>query len=62
MRGEKSAEGNTARTILPDHRWVDLTYEFEIPEKVKKVARVAIDPSQRMADINMENNFWEKKD
>lgn len=62
MRGEKAAENRTERTVLPDHRWVDLTYEFEIPEKMKKVAKVEIDPSHRMADIELENNVWKKAD
>jgi hypothetical protein len=47
---------------LPDHRWVDLSYEFEIPEKMKKVAKVEIDPTHRMADVDLENNVWKKPD
>jgi len=62
MRGEKPAENKTERTLLPDHRWVDPTYEFEIPEKMKKVAKVEIDPSHRMADVDLENNVWKKPD
>ncbi len=62
MRGEKQAENKMERTVLPDHRWVDLSYEFEIPEKIKKVARIEIDPSHRMADIALENNVWLKPD
>ncbi|MBC7774898.1 MAG: M1 family metallopeptidase [Phycisphaerae bacterium] len=62
MRGEKPAENKTERTVLPDHRWVDPTYEFEIPEKMKKVATVEIDPTHRMADVNLENNVWKKAD
>ena len=62
MRGNKPAESKMERTILPDHRWVDLSYEFEIPEKAKKVAKVEIDPSQRMADMDLSNNTWEKED
>ncbi len=61
MRGNKPAESKMERTILPDHRWVDPTYEFEIPEKSKKVAKIEIDPSHRIADINLENNVWEKE-
>jgi hypothetical protein len=61
MRGAKPAESNLPRTILPDHRWVDPTYTFEIPEKTKKIAKVEIDPSHRMADINLENNVWVKE-
>ncbi|MFN0213397.1 MAG: M1 family metallopeptidase [Saprospiraceae bacterium] len=62
MRGEKPAENQTERTVLPDHRWVDPVYEFEIPEKMKKVAKVEIDPTHRMADIELENNIWKKAD
>ncbi len=49
------------RTILPDHRWVDPEYVFEIPEKTKNVAKVEIDPSRRMADINLSDNTWTKE-
>ncbi|MFN0173746.1 MAG: M1 family metallopeptidase [Saprospiraceae bacterium] len=62
MRGEKPAENKTERVLLPDHRWVDPSYEFEIPEKKKKVAKVEIDPSHRLADIDLENNVWNKPD
>ena len=61
MRGAKPAEDRSPRTVLPDHRWVDQTYEFDIPERAKKIAKVEIDPSFRMADIDLENNVWEKK-
>lgn len=62
MRGAKPAERNMERTLLPDHRWVDSVYEFEIPEKMKKVVKVEIDPAHRMADLQPENNVWEKND
>ncbi len=58
MRGEKPAEDATKRTVLPDHRWVDPTYAFVIPEKLKNVSRIEIDPSGRMADIERDNNVW----
>ncbi|MBK6994697.1 MAG: M1 family metallopeptidase [Lewinellaceae bacterium] len=60
MRGEKPVENKTERVLLPDHRWVDLSHEFEIPEKMKKVAKVEIDPTHRLADIDLENNVWRK--
>lgn len=60
MRGEKPTENKIERTVLPDHRWVDPTYEFEIPAKMKKVAKVEIDPSHRLADIALDNNLWTK--
>jgi hypothetical protein len=61
MRGEKPAENKLERTVLPDHRWVDPVYEFEIPERFKKVAKVEIDATHRMADINLDNNTWTKE-
>jgi Peptidase family M1 domain len=60
MRGEKPAEDRTDRTLLPDHRWVDPVFTFEIPEKMKKVVRVEIDPSGRLADLERGDNVWEK--
>lgn len=62
MRGEKPAEDATKRNVLPDHRWVDLSYEFVIPEKLKNIAQIQIDPTQRMADIDLGNNEWKKVD
>lgn len=61
MRGEKKQEGTLERVLLPDHRWVDPEYTFEIGEKVKNIVKVEIDPTLRMADINLDNNSWEKK-
>lgn len=58
MRGEKPAESGIPRTVLNDHRWVDTQISFDIPEKMKKITRVEIDPTGRMADINRGNNFW----
>ncbi|MBL7781930.1 MAG: M1 family metallopeptidase [Saprospiraceae bacterium] len=60
MRGEKAPEGDIKRTLLPDHRWVDPGFTFEIPGKMKKVAKIEIDPSHRMADQNLEDNIWKK--
>ena len=62
MRGEKPAEDATKRTLLPDHRWVDPTYEFVIPEKLKNVAKIEIDPTQRMADVEWGNNVWMREE
>ncbi len=58
MRGEKPTEGKIERTTLPDHRWVDMEYSFEIPEKMKKIEKIEIDPTKRMADVDSKNNVW----
>jgi len=59
MRGNKPAESDLPRTILPDHRWVDTTFSFEIPERLDRIAKIEIDPSRRLADLDLENNVWE---
>ncbi len=61
MLGAKPPESDMPRTVLPDHRWVDLAYEFDIPEKAKKVTKVEIDPSHRMADVDLSNNVWTRE-
>lgn len=61
MRGEKPAEQGQKYSLLPDHRWVDPSYEFVISSKLKAIAKVEIDASHHMADINLENNVWEKE-
>lgn len=61
MRGEKPAENTMKRTILPDHRWVDPTCEFEIPERIRNIKKIEIDPTRRMADLDWENNVWGEK-
>ncbi|MBK8555035.1 MAG: M1 family metallopeptidase [Lewinellaceae bacterium] len=61
MRGEKPVDAAMPRTLLPDHRWVDPEYSFEVPIKVKNIAKIEIDPTHLMADINQEDNVWEPK-
>ncbi len=59
MWGEKpNPFENLTRTVLDDWAWAYPTYSFDI-ENGKKVKSVMIDATQRMADINPENNFWE---
>ncbi len=60
MRGAKPAEPGIERTLLPDHRWVDAEYTFEIPERAKKIVQIEIDPSHRMADMDLEDNVWKQ--
>jgi hypothetical protein len=47
------------RTILEDWPWAYPTYTFEI-NNGKKVKNMMIDATQRLADINPENNMWPK--
>jgi hypothetical protein len=58
MRGEKpNPFPNLTRTVLSDWAWAYPEYVFEISNG-KKVKNMMIDASQRMADINPENNIF----
>jgi len=49
------------RTILNGWDWSSKTFEFEIPKSKKDIKGILIDPSELMADVNAENNFYEKE-
>ena len=58
MRGEKKNETNSNRTVLSDWSWVNPTYAFTIDKKKKEIKSITIDPSGRMADVNLDNNTY----
>jgi hypothetical protein len=60
MRGEKENpyEG-IERTIIEDWAWTYPTYDFEINKPMSSIQAIVIDPSQLMADVNLENNVWQ---
>ncbi|MDX1328216.1 MAG: M1 family aminopeptidase, partial [Arenibacter sp.] len=47
------------RTVLPNWAWAYPTYSFELNRPLDSVKAIVIDPSQLMADIDLENNFWQ---
>ena len=49
------------RTVLKDWGWANPNYSFSIPKSKKDIKRILIDPSQFMADVNQENNLYEKQ-
>jgi len=58
MWGEKTNEFTTLnRSVLDDWAWAYPTYTFELE---KKPQTIVIDATQRMADINWENNIWQQ--
>ncbi len=59
MFGQKPAEG-LRRTVLPDWAWAYPEYAFDIKSD-KTVQKIVIDASERMADINRDNNVFESK-
>jgi hypothetical protein len=63
MRGEKPKENDEEYHVADkDWQWTDSTYELVIPARSKNVAKVEIDPTQRIADLVLDNNTWSKED
>ena len=59
MRGEKeNPYGNVSRTVLPDWPWAFPTYTFKLDKSFENIKAIVLDPSQLMADIQIENNVW----
>ncbi len=59
MRGEKeNPYPQLERTVLPDWPWAFSEYVFEIDTPKENVEGILIDPSQLMADVNAQNNFY----
>lgn len=56
MRGEKPAENEMKRTVLEDWPWVNPTYTFSIDRPASEIKSVTIDPTNRLADLNSDND------
>jgi hypothetical protein len=56
MFGEKPAEDNTPRKTYPAWKWPARTYVIESSRKVAEIAIAEIDASQRLADVERNNN------
>ena len=62
MRGNKPDDGLADKyTVLEDWPWVNPTYSFSIPAKMKKITSIQLDPMQRAADFDRENDAWERE-
>jgi hypothetical protein len=61
MWGEKENEfPDIEREVAKDWPWTSPEYELTIGAPLDEIVRIEIDPSQRMADIDRENNLWVK--
>lgn len=58
MRGEKPVGADVK--ILDDWGWTYNSYEVSIPGNMEKVKSIVIDASNKMADIDREDNVWEQ--
>lgn len=62
MRGEKPQEDKNMKRILkPDWPWTYPTYNLVIDRKRSDIAKIEIDPSKLMADVERENNVYPTK-
>ncbi|MEM1322875.1 MAG: M1 family metallopeptidase [Bacteroidota bacterium] len=60
MRGSKEQEyTGTSYEVLEDWPWTHPSYEVTLKLKWKNIEKIEIDPSSRMADINISNNIKE---
>jgi hypothetical protein len=60
MRGNKPQEvADIKYSTLLDWPWTHPEYSFELPVSVDKIKKIEIDPSGRMADVDLDNNVWE---
>lgn len=64
MRGAKQADpelyGNADYVVLDDWNWVSPKYMMKIKPSKKKIAKIEINPSGRLADVNPENDTYTK--
>lgn len=62
MRGEKSQENREIDYNIAenDWQWTNITYDLIIPARVKKITKIEIDASRRLADVNRIDNIWKK--
>ena len=61
MRGSKKKDGNMTFETYPDWPWTNKEYTLEVPIKAKNIESVIIDPTSRLADLDMERNKMEGK-
>lgn len=60
MRGEKENDTDLERVVLPDWSWTHPSYQFTIDAPMEQIQSIQIDESGYLADVNKENNKWEK--
>ena len=63
MRGFKQKDvAGFNPSLQEDWPWTNIHYEFIIKEKYKNIEKVIIDPTGRLADVEIANNVFEVND
>jgi len=57
MRGEKG-DDMFSGIVSPDWPWTHPNYTLEVDTDISNIKTITIDPSGRLADINIDNNVW----
>ncbi len=61
MRGNKPPEDEKVKyTVLPDWPWTHPEYELIPGTETARIQKIEIDPTGRMADINLKDNLWQQ--
>ncbi len=58
MRGNKPAEDGTPRLLQPAQPWTHPEFSVTVPFALKDIEVIELDPSERMADIDLTDNKW----
>lgn len=58
MRGEKDEKWYSKTVLMADWGWAYPEYSFTIDRNLADIQRIVIDPSERMADVDTDNNVW----
>ncbi|MEC7877514.1 MAG: M1 family metallopeptidase [Bacteroidota bacterium] len=58
MRGEKD-NSNNKFIFLEDWEWVNESYQIDLDDSDKKIKKIEINPSGKLADVNKSNNIIE---
>ena len=56
MLANKPAESNEKRFVHKEWNWTNPTYVVEFKHPLNQLIKVEIDPTKRMADVNLDNN------
>ena len=63
MRGEKTQDTQLYKDadymVLADWNWVNKNYTFKLKKSKKKIQKIELNPSMKLADINPDNNTYE---
>lgn len=58
MRGEKGKDWYETLITLPDWPWTNPTYTFTVNEPLDNIEAIVIDPSTRLADVDLSDNTY----